>query len=48
VFVSPGNRIDLESSVRLVLGCCRGYRLPEPTRLAHLYVNEVRRGAAAM
>jgi deoxyribonuclease V len=48
VFVSPGDRIDLESSVRLVLGCCRGYRLPEPTRLAHLYVNEVRRGAAAM
>ncbi len=48
VFVSPGHRIDLESSVRLVLGCCRGYRLPEPTRLAHLYVNEVRRGAAAM
>ena len=48
VFVSPGHRIDLESAVRLVLGCCRGYRLPEPTRLAHLYVNEVRRGAAAM
>jgi deoxyribonuclease V len=48
LFVSPGHRIDLESSVRLVLGCCRGYRLPEPTRLAHLYVNEVRRGTAAM
>jgi deoxyribonuclease V len=47
VFVSPGHRIDLESAVRLVLACCRGYRLPEPTRLAHLYVNEVRRGAAA-
>ncbi len=48
VFVSPGHRIDLESSVRLVLSCCRGYRLPEPTRLAHLYVNDVRRGAAGM
>jgi deoxyribonuclease V len=47
VFVSPGHRIDLDSAVRLVLACCRGYRLPEPTRLAHLYVNEVRRGAAA-
>jgi deoxyribonuclease V len=47
VFVSPGYRIDLDSAVRLVLACCRGYRLPEPTRLAHLYVNEVRRGAAA-
>jgi deoxyribonuclease V len=48
LFVSPGHRIDLESAVRLVFACCRGYRLPEPTRLAHLYVNEVRRGAAAM
>ena len=48
VFVSPGHRIDLDSSVRLVLACCRGYRWPEPTRLAHLYVNEVRRGSAAM
>jgi deoxyribonuclease V len=43
LFVSPGNRIDLASSVRLVLASCRGYRLPEPTRQAHLYVNELRR-----
>jgi deoxyribonuclease V len=42
VFVSPGHRIDLESSVRWVLATCRRHRLPEPTRLAHLYVNEVR------
>jgi deoxyribonuclease V len=44
VFVSPGHRIDLESAVRWVLAACRRYRLPEPTRLAHLYVNEVRTG----
>jgi deoxyribonuclease V len=42
VFVSPGHRIDLDSSVRWILACCRRHRLPEPTRLAHLYVNEVR------
>jgi deoxyribonuclease V len=48
LFVSPGNRIDLESSVRWVLATCRRHRLPEPTRLAHDYVNEVRRGEAAM
>jgi deoxyribonuclease V len=46
VFVSPGNNIDLGSSVRWVLACCRGYRLPEATRLAHLYVNEVRTEAS--
>lgn len=46
LFVSPGHRIDLESSVRWVLAACRRHRLPEPTRLAHLYVNELRRGEA--
>ncbi len=43
LFVSPGHKIDLASSVRLVLQACRGYRIPEPTRQAHLHVNEVRR-----
>jgi deoxyribonuclease V len=46
VFVSAGQRIDLPSAVRVVLSTCRGYRLPEPSRQAHLHVNEVRRTAA--
>jgi deoxyribonuclease V len=45
VFVSPGHRIDVASATRWVLASCRGYRVPEPTRQAHLYVNELRRGA---
>jgi deoxyribonuclease V len=44
VFVSAGHKIDLPSSVRLVLASCQGYRLPEPTRQAHLHVNALRRG----
>ena len=44
VYVSPGHIIDLESSVKLALACTRGYRLPEPTRQAHLHVNALRRG----
>lgn len=36
VFVSPGNLIDHTSAVDLVLATCTRYRLPEPTRLAHL------------
>jgi len=36
VYVSPGHRADLDSAVRLVLDCAPRYRLPEPTRLAHL------------
>jgi deoxyribonuclease V len=43
VYVSPGHEIDLESSIALALRCDGGYRVPEPTRRAHLLVNEVRR-----
>src|SRR5207302_8595852 len=43
LFISVGHRIDLASAVRLVLETCRGYRVPEPTRQAHLYVNALRR-----
>ena len=35
VYVSIGHRIDLTAAIGWVLSCCRGYRLPEPTRLAH-------------
>lgn len=47
LFISVGHRIDLASAVRLVLAACRGYRVPEPTRQAHLLVNEMRREAAS-
>ncbi|MBO0950036.1 deoxyribonuclease V [Fibrella forsythiae] len=43
VYVSPGNLIDLETSVSLMLQCDGGYRIPEPTRRAHNLVNTVRR-----
>ena len=36
IYVSVGHRIDLASALHWVLECCRGYRLPQPTRLAHL------------
>jgi deoxyribonuclease V len=35
LFVSPGHRITIETAVKRVLEAGRGYRLPEPTRLAH-------------
>ena len=34
LIVSPGHRVSLEAAPRLVLEYGRGYRLPEPTRLA--------------
>lgn len=45
LYVSAGHKIDLASAVRVVLGSGRGYRLPEPTRLADIRVKELRRGA---
>jgi deoxyribonuclease V len=40
LFVSVGHKIDLETAVALVLACLRGYRLPEPTRLADRLAGE--------
>ena len=36
VYISTGHKVSLQNAVYWVLKCCRGYRLPEPTRLAHL------------
>ena len=36
IYVSIGHKIDLASALHWVTNCCRGYRLPEPTRMAHL------------
>ncbi len=43
VFVSPGHLSDLETSVKAVLMTTRGYRLPEPTRIADKYSKELKR-----
>mgnify|MGYP001035983736 CR=1 FL=1 len=36
IYVSIGHKVDLPTAIHWVMECCRGYRLPEPTRLAHL------------
>lgn len=45
VFISIGHRIDLDSAIALTLRTVKGYRIPEPTRQAHLLMNELRREA---
>ena len=45
VFVSQGDRIGLDAAVQTVLATCRGYRLPEPQRRAHLLVTKMRLAA---
>jgi deoxyribonuclease V len=42
LFISAGYKISLQSAVSIVLRSLRGYRLPEPTRKAHLMANHYR------
>ncbi len=48
VFVSPGHKMDLPTSAKVVLSLCQGYRIPEPLRRAHITVNALRRENGAM
>jgi deoxyribonuclease V len=36
IYISIGHKIDLETAIYWAKECCRGYRLPEPSRVAHL------------
>jgi deoxyribonuclease V len=36
LYISVGHKLDLKEAIAWVMRCVRGYRLPEPTRLAHL------------
>jgi len=42
LYVSPGHKVDCDRAVKIALYCSRGYRLPEPTRQAHLLSNKLR------
>lgn len=42
LYLSIGHRMSLSSAVRVVLACCNGLRLPEPTRLADKLVRRER------
>lgn len=44
VFISPGHRVGLINSLDIVRACLGRYRIPEPTRRAHEFVNRFRRG----
>ncbi|WP_345220393.1 deoxyribonuclease V [Hymenobacter koreensis] len=43
VFVSPGHRIDQDTATALAWHCTRGYKLPEPTRLADHWAEEFKK-----
>jgi deoxyribonuclease V len=43
VYVSVGHRVMLADAIQAVMACVTRYRLPEPTRLAHIMVTRHRR-----
>jgi deoxyribonuclease V len=42
LIISPGHKISLETSLIMVNNCLQKYRLPEPTRQAHIHANACR------
>ena len=43
LFISPGYAVTIEDAVRITLNCGGQYRIPEPTRQAHLLVSRLRK-----
>ncbi|MBC7363662.1 MAG: endonuclease V [Candidatus Aminicenantes bacterium] len=35
IIISPGHLIDASSALKIIISCLKGYRIPEPLRLAH-------------
>jgi len=48
IIVAPGHRISLDTSLSIVKQSIRGHKLPEPVRLAHEYVNDLKKGNKMM
>jgi len=42
LYVSPGHRVAADTAVEIVAACSGGYKLPEPTRLADSYADEIK------
>ncbi|WP_290726694.1 endonuclease V [Archaeoglobus sp.] len=43
IYISPGSFISPESALKLVQECLKGYKLPEPVRIADKMTKEVKR-----
>lgn len=41
IFVSPGHRVDIDSSIKIVMKCVYKYRIPEPLRRADSLSREI-------
>jgi len=42
IYISPGHLCDPDSAMLFIKSLMRGYKLPEPTRLAHIYTQKLK------
>ncbi len=45
IFISPGHKVSVESSLGIVLSCIKDHKLPEPLRMAHAEATTVKKHA---
>ncbi|MDD2666370.1 MAG: endonuclease V [Methanocellales archaeon] len=43
IIIAPGHKVSLISTIDIVRHCLRGHKLPEPIRVAHKYVGDIKR-----
>ena len=43
IIVAPGHKVSLATSLMLIKNCIRKHKLPEPTRIAHLCANKIKK-----
>lgn len=43
IFISPGHKCDIKLANEIIVKNLRGYRMPEPLRLSHLFANKFKR-----
>lgn len=43
LYISPGHKVSTDTSVNLTEKFCKGYKLPEPTKLADKYADDVKK-----
>jgi len=43
IIVAPGHKVSLHTSLKIIKNCLRAHKLPEPTRMAHLCANKIKK-----
>lgn len=43
IFISPGHKVSLTSSLEIVMKCLKNHKFPEPLSFAHTFANEEKR-----